>query len=140
MIRNGARHSSRTGIRGFTLIEVMIAMAVIALLVGIAYSAYTQQLMRGRRSGAKAAMMDISNREQEYLIATRGYANTATLTANGYVIPADVGSFYTWAVAVGAGAVPTYTITFTPTGAQLNDGPLTLDQAGNRAPIAKWQQ
>jgi type IV pilus assembly protein PilE len=129
----------RRRVRGFTLIELMVTTALIAILVSIAYSAYTNQLMRGRRSGAKSAMMDIANREQEYLLATRAYANTATLTAAGYVLSADVSQWYGWAVVVGAGAVPTYTITFTPTGAQAADGALTLDQAGNRNPIAKWQ-
>jgi type IV pilus assembly protein PilE len=125
---------------GFTLIELMITVVVLAILAAIAYPSYEQQVRRGRRSSAKAAMMDISNREQQYLLATRTYATTAALTATGYAIPSDVATYYTWAVALGGGAVPTFTITFTPTGAQTPDGPLTLDQAGNRTPIAKWDQ
>jgi len=134
------RLNGRSRASGFTLIELMITVAVLALLVAIAYPSYQQQVMRGRRSSAKAAMMDIANREQQYLLATRGYANTAALQATGYAIPADTANFYTWAVAVPAGAVPTYTITFTPIGAQTADGALTLDQAGNRQPLAKWDQ
>jgi type IV pilus assembly protein PilE len=125
---------------GFTLIELMITVVVLSLLAAIAYPSYQTQVMRGRRSSAKAAMMDISNREQQYLLATRTYATTAAMTATGYAIPADVATYYGWAVAVGAGPVPTFTITFTPIGAQAPDGPLTLDQAGNRTPIAKWDQ
>ena len=136
--RNAYAAASRTG--GFTLIELMITVAVLALLVAIGYPSYQQQVMRGRRSSAKAAMMDIANREQQYLLAARGYANTATLQATGYAIPADIVNFYTWAVAVPAGAVPTYTITFTAIGPQTADGALTLDQAGNRQPLAKWDQ
>ena len=142
MTRIGTRHAAavRAAMRGFTLIELMITMAVLAILVGIAFSSYQAQLQRGRRSGAKSAMMDIANREQEYLLATRGYANTAALTATGYAVPADVLSYYTWQVQPGAGQVPTYTITFTPTGAQASDGVLTLDQTGNGQPAAKWAQ
>jgi len=132
--------SGRSCASGFTLIELMITVAVLALLVSIAYPAYQQQVMRGRRSSAKAAMMDIANREQQYLLATRGYADTASLQATGYAVPADVTDFYTWAVAAPAAAVPTYTITFTPIGPQTADGALTLDQAGNRQPLAKWDQ
>ena len=87
--------------------------------------------------------MDIASREQQYLLATRTYATTAALTASGYAIPADVAANYTWAVAVGNGAVPTYTITLTGTGPQAADntpGPLTLDQAGTRSPLAKWEK
>ena len=85
-------------------------------------------------------MMDIANREQQYLVANRVYAGTATLQANGYTPPPDVSQYYTWAVNLGTGPTPTFTITFTPTGAQVSDGPLTLDQAGNRTPLEKWQR
>jgi type IV pilus assembly protein PilE len=122
---------------GFTLIELMITVAIVAVLAAIAWPSYQQQVIRGRRSSAKAAMMDIANREQQYLIANRGYADTATL---GYTVPSDVGQYYTWAVNPGPGPTPTFTITFTPTGPQASDGALTLDQAGNRTPIAKWQR
>lgn len=118
----------------------MITVGIIAVLAAIAWPTYQNQVKRGRRSSAKATMMDLANREQQYLIANRGYADTATLQASGYSVPSDVSQFYTWAVNPGAGPTPTFTITFTPTGAQSSDGALTLDQAGNRNPIAKWQQ
>jgi len=86
-------------------------------------------------------MMDIANREQLYLVANRVYANTAALQASGYTVPSDVSKYYTWDVQPLPGStVPTFTITFTPIGPQAADGALTLDQAGNRTPIGKWQQ
>lgn len=118
----------------------MITVAIIAVLAAIAWPSYQQQVKRGRRSSAKATMMDIANREQQYLVANRVYADTAALQASGYALPADVNPYYTWAVNLGAGPTPTFTITFTPIAAQISDGVLTLDQAGNRTPIAKWQQ
>jgi type IV pilus assembly protein PilE len=124
---------------GFTLAELMTTLVILSILIGIAVPAYTQQSIRGRRSAAKAAMMDIANREQQYLLANRSYANTAALTATGYTLPSDVSQYYTWAVNPGTGTVPSFTITFTPTGAQASDGALTLNQSGDRSPIAKWQ-
>lgn len=118
----------------------MVTVAVVGILASIAWPAYQQQVMRGRRSSAKAAMMDLADREQQYLVANRGYADTAMLQAAGYGVPADVGQYYTWNVALGAGPTPTFTITFSPTGPQIPDGALTLDQAGNRTPLGKWQQ
>jgi type IV pilus assembly protein PilE len=135
--------ASASRARGFTLIELMITVAIVAILTALAYPSYQQYVRRGKRSSAKAAMMNIASLEQQYLLATRTYADTPTLTASGYAIPADVAVNYTWAVAVGNGAVPTYTITFTGTGPQAADnapGPLTLDQAGNRTPLQKWGQ
>jgi len=133
-------HSARRRTEGFTLIELMITVAVIAILAAVAYPSYLQQIIRSRRSSAKATMMDIANREQQYLLANRVYADTAALQANGYAVPSDGSQYYTWAVDLGSGAVPTFTITFTPIGSQVSDGLLTLDQAGNRTPIAKWQR
>jgi type IV pilus assembly protein PilE len=121
----------------------MITVAVVAILTVLAYPSYQQYVIRGKRSAAKAAMMNIATLEQQYLLATRSYANTAALQASGYAIPADVASNYTWAVAVGNGAVPTYTITFTGIGTQAADNtpaPLALDQADTRTPPEKWQK
>jgi type IV pilus assembly protein PilE len=132
----GAR--SRTG--GFTLMELMVTLTIVAVLSAIAWPSYLQYVKRGRRSSAKATMMDIANREQQYLLANRTYADTGTLQSSGYSVSSDVSPYYTWAVNLGAGPTPTFTITFTPIGAQASDGSLTLDQAGNRTPLAKWQQ
>jgi len=118
----------------------MITVTIIAVLAAVALPTYQNQVKRGRRSSAKATMMDIANREQQYLVANRVYANTAALQASGYTVPGDVGQYYTCAVNLGGGPTPTFTITFTPIAAQASDGMLTLDQAGNRTPIAKWQQ
>jgi type IV pilus assembly protein PilE len=118
----------------------MIAVSIVGVLASIAWPSYLQYVVRGRRSSAKATMMDLANREQQYLVANRGYADTATLQASGYTVPRDVSQDYTWAVNLGTGSTPTFAITFTPIGPQVSDGALMLDQAGNRTPIGKWQR
>jgi type IV pilus assembly protein PilE len=135
------RHQCASGRRkgGFSLIELMIVLAIIALLVSIAVPTYRQHVIRGKRSGAMAAMMDLSAREQQFLLANRGYANKAALTAVGYSPPPEVTQDYDWDVAVGAGGVPSFLITFTPAGAQAVDGPLTIDNLNNKTPLAKWK-
>lgn len=127
--------------KGFTLIELMITVAVIAVLAAIALPSYRQHVIRGNRSAAKAAMMDIANREQQILLANRRYAAKDALVATGYAPPAEILDDYDWNVVAPAGGSPTFTITFTPKGAQAADGAaLTLDDRGNKAPSAKWER
>jgi type IV pilus assembly protein PilE len=124
--------------KGFTLIEVMIVVAIIGILSSIALPAYSTYVMRGKRSAAQSQMMDIANREEQFLLANRSYADKATLVSNGFVMPADVAANYTYDVTVGTDALPGYVITLTATGAQARDGNLSLTSAGVKSPAAKW--
>ena len=125
---------------GFTLIELMITVAVVAILTAIAYPAYTQFIIRSKRSAAQAQMMDIATRQQQFLIANRGYADDTALANSGYTLPAEVASSYSFTVTVSSSSsgVPTYTLTFTPTGRQASDGNLTLTSEGVKSPANKW--
>lgn len=118
--------------------ELMIVVAVIAILGSIAFPSYRQFIIRGHRADAKAQMMDIANREQQFLLANRVYANKATLEANGYSLPSNLSRFYSWDVVVGVGAVPSFVIQFTPQGSQTPDGMLTLNNQGTKTPADKW--
>lgn len=124
--------------RGFTLIELMVVAAIVAILAAIAYPSYQQYIIRGKRSAAQAQMMDIANRQQQYLLANRSYASKTQLESGGYVLPSEVSSNYGYSITVGSGTPPTFTITFTPSGAQASDGNLTLSSDGSKTPAAKW--
>jgi type IV pilus assembly protein PilE len=124
--------------QGFTLVELMITVVVISILASIAIPSYRQYVIRGKRSAAQSVMMDIANREQQFLLANRGYADKATLEANGYVPPPDVSENYTWDVTTAC-VTPCFVIAFTGTGGQATDGLLTLDSQGNKTPAEKWK-
>lgn len=134
------RSVSRKRALGFTLIELMITVAVIAILAGVAYPSYRQHIVRSNRSAAQSAMMDIANREQQFLLANRRYADTAALTAGGYALPSEVATKYTLDVAPET-TPPGYTITMTPVvgGTQASDGALTLNAQGVKTPAGKWE-
>ena len=128
---------------GFSLIELVIVIAIVGVLAAIALPAYAQYVIRANRNAAMAQMVELANREQQYFQATRAYADKATLISNGYVLPTEVAERYSWDVTVGSGTVPEYTITFTGIGAQVSDndlGNLTLDQSGAKSPAEKWKR
>jgi len=141
---------------GFTLIELMIVVAIVGILAMIALPSYENQVIKGNRSAAQSAMMDIANRQQQYLLAERRYAKLggdctgtctpATCGTINYALDNRVGDNYTCSIAVdNSTAPPSYTITFTAQGRQTKDtkdgtsSTLTLDSAGTKAPIGKWQ-
>lgn len=125
--------------RAFTLIELMIAIAVIALLTAIAYPSYQSYLRKGHRAAAQTFMLDIANRQQQYLLDARTY--TTDIPGVLKLTPSsDLATRYTFAVAVNAGPPPSYTITATPVpgSSQDGDGNLTLDSSGTKTPANKW--
>lgn len=126
--------------RGFTLIELMITVAIAAILAAVAMPAYQGYVQRAKRSAAKAQMMDIAARQQQYLLSNRSYASQATLESNGYALPSDVGSAYSYSIAVASSTVPAFTITFTAQGGQTADGNLSLTSDGTKSPADKWSK
>ncbi|HSV79133.1 MAG TPA: type IV pilin protein [Ramlibacter sp.] len=124
--------------RGFTLIELMITVAIVAVLAAVVYPSYTSHVRKSNRAAAQAQMLDIANREQQYLLANRSYASKTQLTSSGYALPSQLTNLYTWDVTVGTSAVPTFTVTFTGTGTQASDGALTYTSEGVKGPSEKW--
>jgi type IV pilus assembly protein PilE len=115
--------------RGFTLIEVMVVVTIIAILAAIALPSYNNYLRKGRRADAQAALTDIASRQQQYLMDARAYApDTATL---GFTPQTSVTDWYTIAITV-AGPPPSYSITATPIAGkdQVKDGVLNLTSTG----------
>lgn len=123
--------------KGFTLIELMIAVAIVGILTMIALPQYKQYVIRGNRTAAESFMMDVANREKQYLLDARSYAidvgGTPALTLLSMTVPSDVANNYTFTVTVPVPTpAPSFTIKATPIAGkpQANDGYLTLDDTG----------
>lgn len=123
---------------GFTLIELMITVAIVTILAMIAIPAYQAQLVKGRRSAAESTLLDIAQREQQYLLDQRSYA--ATVTALGTSIPVSVIPYYVVAIAPTVGPPPAFIATATPIPgtAQASDYTLTIDNTGAKTPAGTW--
>lgn len=105
--------------RGFTLIELMIVVAVIAILAAIALPSFLGQVRKSRRADAQATIQQIALKEERFRADNPGYSSTWTdLGGNPNTYN---GAFYTWAIVTTAAAPPTYTLTATATGGQAGD-------------------
>jgi len=136
------RYMRKSSQQGFTLIELMVTVLIVAILAAIAVPSYRQYLIRAHRAAAKEAMMDIASRQQQFLLAHRSYADKSSFEATGYSLPSEVGRFYTWTMEpiAGMGTRPSFEITFTPFGPQARDGAMVLDSQGRKAPAEKWSR
>lgn len=117
---------------GFNLIELMVAVAVVGILAGVAYPAYTRHVTKSNRAAAESFMFSLANREEQYLLDNRQYTNDADALLG---TPSDVSRYYSISITTGT-APPTYTITATPSGSQSTGdaacGTLTLTQNGTK--------
>lgn len=123
---------------GFTLIELMITIVIVGILAGVALPAYQNSVKKSHRSAAQAEMLDIANRQQQYLLTSRQY--TSTLSDLGYSVPADVAARYTCTAVADNTGLPTFTISCVPTSVQSGSGfsTLTLDSTGAKSPASEW--
>jgi type IV pilus assembly protein PilE len=129
-------HTRKQHLLGFTLIELMITVAVIGILSAIAYPSYVGQVQKGRRADAQAALMNVAARQQQSLLDTRAYA--ASVSALSITLPTSVTQWYDVTVSAPAtttaAPVPTFTVQAAPKGNQATDscGTLIIDQNGSK--------
>ena len=122
-------------INGFSLIELMVVIAIIGILAGIAYPSYTDSVRKSRRAEAKEALLAAAGRQERYYLQQNKYVITSadiasvanTTTENGY---------YAISVASCSGASETcFKMTATAAGAQVSDTDcktFTIDNVGNK--------
>lgn len=117
---------------GFTLIEVMIAVAVVAIIASIAFPAYRDQLEKGRRADGKALLTNMTQQLERCYTKFGRYNNAGCSVQNGDSINSE-DAFYS--VNVAGVAATTYSLTAVPQGVQAADttcANLTIDQAGQQ--------
>jgi len=131
---------------GFTLIELMIVIAILGILTAVAVPQYKQYVIRSNRAAAQAFMMSVASRETQYLLDARSY--TSDLGVLGLTLPPEVAKNYDVTICVDSTGVdctapsspPYFEITAAAISgkAQAADGDLTLDDTGAKTPPGKW--
>lgn len=118
--------------RGFTLIELMITVAIIAIIAAIAYPSYQESVKRTRRAVAKADLMELANFMERKFTENNTYASVA--------LPSLGTEHYTVSFSSEQPTATTYVIQAAPTGVQASDscGTLTISNTGATTPSSCW--
>ena len=113
---------------GFTLIEVMVVVAIIAILASIALPSYAEYVVRGKVAEAAQTLADLRTKQEQFFLDNRSYVNAAG--ACGTAIPA--GKYFSYACAPNG--TTQYVITATGAAAEgMGEFTYTIDEAGNRS-------
>jgi type IV pilus assembly protein PilE len=130
------RSAGLSSIAGFTLIELMIVVAIVAILASVGYPSYVDYIRRGQLQEAFAAMSDYRVKMEQYFQDYRNYgkndpgpcANGTNAPAWGNFIPANQKNF-TYACAAASGG---YTVTATGAGGAVLGHVYTINEANVR--------
>ena len=120
-------------VAGFTLIEVMIVVAIVSILAAVAYPSYTESVRRGDRNAARAALLDAQQFMERYYAANSRYSSAAdgtgspTLPTRLQAIPTDTPKYN---LTISAVALNSYTLTAAPLATAEQCGSLTLTNTG----------
>lgn len=141
--------------RGFTMTELLVVVTVVGILAAVALPSYRDATLRGRRTVAKTALIEVGGREENWFTDRKSYTSSVGEDGLRYVSGTSVASFYvdangrpgasasgalyliTLVPTSSAGMVTSWKVTAAPQNAQQRDpcGSLTLAQDGTKGTV-----
>jgi type IV pilus assembly protein PilE len=143
------RHSGARA-RGVTLIELVVAVAIVAIIASFAIPSYSAYMTRSKRAVAKSAISVVADRQEQFFLDNKRYAKDLTeigydgekigVDEDGQTVAADA-STRLYVISLDDASATTYTIEATPQLAQADMdtdcGTLSLTQTGQKQQSGK---
>lgn len=121
--------------KGFTLIELMIVVAVVGILASIAYPSYQESILKAKRGDAMAGLLNLQLIQEKYRVNCIQYADgihasTRTCTTSGthHLIASTTSPDSHYTLAITAGSASAYSLTATPIHTDAKCGTFTITQ------------
>jgi type IV pilus assembly protein PilE len=129
-------------IKGFTLIEVMIVVAIIAILAAVVYPSYTDFVVRSNRAEAPQQLVRLANLQEQLFVDSRFYTNDLSKlgVSNTTTLETESKNYIISSVVNGS----TFTLKATAQGVQATRDAackeITLTETGAKAPALCWEK
>lgn len=155
------RARGRSGNGGFSLMELMIAVVIIGILMSVAIPGYQEYVRRANQAAAKAILMEVSNRQEQYLIKAGAYSGSYTAAGCvfgelAYTVPTEVCTNFDIALTAGnlpvtysvdaMRGLPTFRVSASGKAGTIQDGypaagattEYSINQFGLKLPVSAW--
>lgn len=136
VMQNKVTHVSR----GFSLSELLIAVAIIGIIAAVGYPSYVAQSEKTRRTEGKSALTEVAQKQQQFFQERRRYsANVMELYGQAGSTMETASGHYTISSELTGGGTG-FVLTATPVsgGLQEDDYTLTLNHLGQKSPVEVW--